>query len=124
MQPDQEPDRLLRLLSRTMSALVASDTADLTSRQSAILMTCFLEARPQTVRGLSFLLRISKPAVSRALDRLSDLGMARRLPDAADGRSVLVEITRRGRDHLEFVKSVMAENGASAGTAPPALLAA
>ena len=56
---------------------VAADQPDLTMRQLAVLLTVYITAPPHTVRGLAANLNISKPAVTRALDRLSDLGLAR-----------------------------------------------
>ncbi len=75
---------------------VRSDEADLSARQMAILLTVFMRPGSHTVRGLSAGLRISKPAVTRALDRLCDLGYLRRVRDASDRRSVLVRRTVRG----------------------------
>jgi DNA-binding MarR family transcriptional regulator len=40
------------------------------------------------------------PAITRVLDRLTELGLARRGPDPRDGRSVLVQRTRLGGDFL------------------------
>jgi len=48
------------------------------------------------VRGLSEALNISKPAITRALDRLSSLGMVKRKVDEEDRRSVLVQRTVKG----------------------------
>jgi DNA-binding MarR family transcriptional regulator len=48
------------------------------------------------VRGLAEALSLGKPAVSRALDALGGYGLAVRLPDEADKRSVIVQTTARG----------------------------
>ena len=45
---------------------------DLSTRQMAILLTVYLTEGPHSVRGLANGLSISKPATSRALDRLGD----------------------------------------------------
>jgi DNA-binding MarR family transcriptional regulator len=63
---------------------------DLSARQLSLLLTVYLTPPPHTVRGLAELLRVSKPAISRALDRLGMLGFARRKRDEADRRNVLV----------------------------------
>ena len=61
------------------------------------------------MRGLAALLRISKPAVTRALDRLGMLGLARRRRDDQDRRSVLVQRTVKGSVFLsDFAESVSA----------------
>ena len=64
---------------------------------------------PHTVRGLAENLNISKPAVTRAIDRLSTLEMVRRKSDENDRRSVLVQRTVKGsvflREYSEIIAS-------------------
>ena len=98
---------------------------DLSSRQLALLLTVYLTPPPHTVRGLAGTLSISKPAISRALDRLGRLGFVRRKRDDADRRNVLVQRTVKGSVFLtEFSQLVltsqqaaMAEAGAGSGAA-------
>ena len=60
-----------------------------------------------TVRGLAAALGISKPAVTRALDRLGQLELARRKRDEADRRNVLVQRTVKGSVFLaDFASTV------------------
>jgi DNA-binding MarR family transcriptional regulator len=75
---------------------VAGDNPDLTQRQLAILLIVFMRPPPHTVRGLAAQLKISKPAVTRALDALSRLGYVKRKRDDADRRNVLVQRTVKG----------------------------
>lgn len=70
---------------------------DLTLRQCAVLLRVATEAAPQTVRGMAAALNISKPAITRALDRLAKEGLAARVVDPADRRSVHVQLTENGR---------------------------
>jgi len=86
----------LALLKDVLAETVRADGPDLNVRQAAILLRVSLEPGPHTVRGLAEALGIGKPAVSRALDALSGLGLAARLPDESDRRSVLVQTTARG----------------------------
>jgi len=86
----------LALLKDVLAETVRADGPDLNVRQAAILLRVSLEPGPHTVRGLAEALGLGKPAVSRALDALSGLGLATRLPDEADRRSVLVQTTARG----------------------------
>ncbi|MDP3737172.1 MAG: MarR family transcriptional regulator [Hyphomonadaceae bacterium] len=86
----------LALLKDVMAETVRADGPDLNARQAAILLRVSLESGPHTVRGLAEALSLGKPAVSRALDALSGLGLAIRTPDDADRRSVLVQPTARG----------------------------
>lgn len=79
---------------------VRRDAPDLSARQMAALLTVYMTAPPHTVRGLAVELNASKPAVSRALDRLGRLGLARRKRDPDDKRSVLVQRTVKGSVYL------------------------
>ncbi|MBO6834978.1 MAG: MarR family transcriptional regulator [Alphaproteobacteria bacterium] len=82
----------------------------------AVLTTVYLCASPHTVRGLAETLNVAKPAVTRALDRLSDLGLVRRKPDPDDRRSVLVQRTVKGSVFLsefgELIVKAAEETGA------------
>jgi DNA-binding MarR family transcriptional regulator len=86
----------LALLNDVLAETVRADGPDLNARQAAILLRVALEPGPHTVRGIAEALELGKPAVSRALDALSGLGLAVRLPDEHDRRSVLVQATARG----------------------------
>ena len=104
--------RNLKALGLWRTALVASvrkDAPDLSARQLAILLQVYLTDPPHTVRGLASLLNISKPAVTRALDRLSVLGFVKRKRDAEDKRNVLVQRTVKGSVYLsDFAELVVA----------------
>lgn len=86
----------LALLKDVLAETVRADGPDLNVRQAAILLRVSLETGPHTVRGLAEALQLGKPAVSRALDALEGLGLAQRVPDESDRRSVLVQSTARG----------------------------
>ncbi len=72
--------------------------SDLTVRQLNVLFAC--QAEPQTVRGLAEAMQVSKPAVSRAVDRLEAVGYVARQDDPSDRRSVLVKLTTGGQDWM------------------------
>ena len=63
---------------------------------------------PHTVRGLAAALNISKPAISRALDRLGELDFVRRKLDPVDRRSVLLLQTSAGQAFLNDLREMMA----------------
>src|SRR3978361_219031 len=110
-------DALTQVLRKTILALVRRDEADLTSRQFGVFLTVYLTAGPHTVRGLAAGLNVSKPAITRALDRLGELSLARRKVDPMDRRSVLVQQTLKGTAFLRDLRSIMAE--AAAATKKP-----
>lgn len=90
----------LDLWRRTVVIGARCQEADLTTRQMAVLLTVYLVPQPHTVRGLARALQISKPAVTRGLDRLSKLDLVRRQVDQGDRRSILVQRTDKGAEFL------------------------
>lgn len=90
----------LELWRNSLVASVRGDAPDLSARQMALLLCVYLCEGPHTVRGLAKDLKISKPAVSRALDRLGELNYIRRERDDLDRRNVLVQRTPVGASFL------------------------
>jgi DNA-binding MarR family transcriptional regulator len=91
--------KAVQALDLWRSAIVESvrrDAPDLSARQMALLLTVYLTPPPHTVRGLATILNVSKPAITRAVDRLSEYGLLRRKVDEADRRSVLMQRTVKG----------------------------
>lgn len=88
------------------------DGPDLTARQTAILLTIYLEPGPHTVRGLAAHLGLGKPAVVRALDTMAAAGLVRRVPDPADRRSVFLEPTEAGGERLADFAGLIARQAA------------
>jgi DNA-binding MarR family transcriptional regulator len=99
----------LDLWRRTIVTGVRRDAPDLSARQMALLLTVYLTPPPHTVRGLAATLKVSKPAITRALDRLGELDMLRRKVDETDRRSVLIQRTVKGsvflREYGEIIVS-------------------
>lgn len=73
---------------------------DLTARQTAVLLTIYLNSGPHTVRGLAKHLGLGKPAIVRAIDALQLAGLLQRIPDPADRRNVFITGTDQGTTHL------------------------
>ncbi|MEI8395278.1 MAG: MarR family transcriptional regulator [Rhodospirillaceae bacterium] len=104
----------LGLWRKALVASVRRDAPDLSARQMALLLTVYLCEPPHTVRGLAATLNISKPAITRALDRLSVLGFIKRKRDAEDRRNVLVQRTVSGSVFLSEFAELVVEAGAVA----------
>ena len=116
---DENPsDGLLDVLRHTIVAMARRDGFDLSARQLAIFLTCYLEDEAQTIRGLAIRLHVSKPAITRALDRLSEFDLVRRKTDPLDRRSVLVQRTVAGVNFLRDIKRMLAD-AAEVATALP-----
>jgi len=108
--------QVLALWRNALVTSVRSDSPDLSARQMALMLTVYLSDRQHTVRGLAAELNISKPAISRALDRLGELGFIRRKRDEEDRRNVIVQRTVKGSvyltDFAQWIKT--AESGIKA----------
>ncbi len=122
-------DQMVSIFRDTVVALVRRDGPDLSARQLGVFLTCYLQDGNHTVRGLAAELNVSKPAITRALDRLSELDLARRKVDPQDRRSVLVQRTLKGQAFLRELRSIMQEASSTkretaaqggASEAPPA----
>ncbi len=113
MAANPSSDLLVGVLRDTIVALVRRDGADLSARQLGVFLTCYLQDGAHTVRGLAAELNVSKPAITRALDRLSELELARRKVDPMDRRSVLVQRTLKGAAFLRDLRSTMNEASAA-----------
>ncbi len=86
----------LLLWRDVMADAVRAENPDLSMRQWAILLTVYLHPGPHTVRALARELNVPKPAISRALDALSILGLVRRVRNEQDRRIVNVQRTPEG----------------------------
>lgn len=102
------------------AALVRSDDPDLTGRQMTVLLKVYLDDQHQTVRGLAAYAQVSKPAITRALDRLAEFDLIRRQIDPQDRRSVIVQRTSTGRifvarfgDTLTDASTIKIDDGAT-----------
>src|ERR1700686_4353639 len=107
MANNPSPDQLVGILRDTVVALVRRDGPDLSARQLGVFLTCYLESEAQTVRGLAAKLGVSKPAITRALDRLSEFDLVRRKTDPLDRRSVLVQRTATGMAFMRELRTIL-----------------
>src|SRR3712207_4747366 len=108
---DQNPTFLLQ---KAVLSLVTQDGTDLTARQLGVFLTVHLDEGPHTVRGLAARLNVCKPAITRALDKLGELGLARREIDPQDRRSVVVRPTDLGWRFLGELQRAMGQAAAGA----------
>jgi len=106
------------ILRQTVIAPVRRESPDLTARQLGVFLTCYLDDEAQTVRGWAAKLKVSKPAITRALDRLSEFDLVRRKTDPLDRRSVSAQWTATGMAFLRDLKRVLAHAGSEADKAP------
>ena len=107
MISNEVSDGLAGILRTAIVELVRRDGPDLSARQLGVFLTCYLETEAQTVRGLAAKLGVSKPAITRALDRLSEFDLVRRKTDPLDRRSVLVQRTATGMAFLRELRTIL-----------------
>ncbi|MBL4721210.1 MAG: MarR family transcriptional regulator [Alphaproteobacteria bacterium] len=104
------PNRLLKLWHDALLESVRRDTPDLSARQMSVLLAVYVVPPPHTVRGLSSSMNVSKPAITRALDKLCALDFLRRKPDETDRRSIVVQRTVKGSVFLSDFGDSIAES--------------
>lgn len=100
--------------AKALLGLIRDGRRDLSARQLGVLTTLALQPELNTIRSLAVHLRVSKPAITRAVDRLEAEGLAKRRPDPKDRRSVCIGISPAGSSYLDdievgLLKPAMAE---------------
>lgn len=89
---------------------VRSEEVDLSARQMTIFLTIYLLVDEEhTVRSLSKLLQISKPAISRAVNYLVSNEYIRKKPDEEDARSFFINKTIKGKILIEKMEYLISE---------------
>lgn len=97
----------------TLIDYVRSGEPDLTNRQMALMLLVYLDPGPHTVRGLARALNVSKPVVTRALNRLGALSYLRRQRDETDKRNIFVARTPEGAEFLAEFGQFVTGDGVS-----------
>ncbi len=95
----------------SLISIVRSELPDLTNRQMGIMLSVALAPGPHTVRGLAERLSVSKPVVTRALNKLTALGYLARKRDRNDGRNIFIEMTAAGAKFLERFNQLLGDAG-------------
>ncbi|GGE33257.1 MarR family transcriptional regulator [Agaricicola taiwanensis] len=106
------PAQALRLWHNVMMAQVTDGEPDLSARQTAILLTIYMDAPPHTVRGLAKKLSVTKPVITRALDTMGKMELVARRRDDADRRNVIVQRTVKGALFVERLADLLVREAA------------
>lgn len=118
LAPPADDQLLLQTLRGATVAMVRSDAPDLSARQLGVFLTTYLTEGPHTVRGMAAELNVSKPAITRALDRLGELDLLQRKVDPLDRRSVLAQRTSKGGKFLAQLRRTLSAAAAGEDAAP------
>src|SRR5947209_12418040 len=116
--PDVAPSTVaLWLLATRAGRLTEAFTREVLAEQGiegtefSILVFLLLSSGPRrtTMSDLANAVVLSQPGTTRALQRSERNGTIRKLPDPADGRSLVIELTRKGRKVVETAMRVLFE---------------
>ncbi len=116
--PDVAPSTVaLWLLATRAGRLTEAFTREVLAERGiegtefSILVFLLLGAGPRrtTMSDLARAVVLSQPGATRALQRSERNGTIRKLPDPADGRSVVIELTKKGRKVVETAMRVLFE---------------
>ena len=76
--------------------------ADVTMTQFKVLLTVYIDG-PQSCGALASALDLSLPTMTGILNRLNRRGYLRRHRDPRDGRRVMSDLSKKGRDMMEHL---------------------
>ncbi len=100
----------IAMLGRVVDRIVADpEMPDLTLRQLGVLMRVEASKHPLSVKDMAPDLNVSKPAITRAIDRLSDLGLVERRSSKLDRRLIEVRATAKGMSYLSKLDRAIAK---------------
>jgi DNA-binding MarR family transcriptional regulator len=105
-------DPRIVVLHGTLLALVRRDGRDLTARQLTAFLSVYMDEHTHTVSSLAELLHISRPGVTRIMDRLVQFDLVAREEDREDRRRVLVRRTTRGAAFFRELVGISRQVGA------------
>ncbi len=95
---------------QVLTLLIREQSLDLTTRQTAILLTIYLDSPPHSIKSLAQQFDISKAAVCRAIDTLSTQGLVKRKRDDNDKRLVYIQRTVKGSVFLSEFSSFILQS--------------
>ncbi|HKZ12920.1 MAG TPA: MarR family transcriptional regulator [Solirubrobacterales bacterium] len=99
---------LLARANRLIRLLMRSGQHELSRTEAGVLST--LTEGPCRITELAATEALAQPTVTQLVDKLEGRGLVLRGRSGDDGRVVLVEISRLGRDHLEELRAEIRAN--------------
>jgi DNA-binding MarR family transcriptional regulator len=92
-----DDDDDLHALRDSLIRMVRSNSRDLTCRQLGVLMISCTAPKPIPAYVLVERLDVTRPVITRVMDKLVGLGLARKYRNPEDGRSMLLVASTKGR---------------------------
>jgi DNA-binding MarR family transcriptional regulator len=99
--------RALSFWNNVTKATLKDMPVDLSSRQTAVMLTVYLVPPPHSVKSLSDGLKISKPAICRAIDVLENERLVKRTRNRHDNRNVIIQRTAKGAAYLNELADII-----------------
>ncbi len=93
-----------RRLARGLAVVLAEDDATLDGYR---LLRALGGSRGRSMGELASALHLPAPTLTRLVDGAVDAALAYRLPDAEDGRKVVVQLSERGRARLARLEALV-----------------
>jgi DNA-binding MarR family transcriptional regulator len=104
-----ESDYYIFSLRNLCTAIMQREGRDLSSRQLSILLTCYLQQGPHTVRALAAELSATKPEITRALNCLESFDLLRRKINPIDHRRVVIQRTKKGIGFIHQLRQTIVD---------------
>ena len=92
-----------------LTHMAKNDDNQLTIRQLAVLVQLYVLNQQGSVRDFAAALNLSKPAVTRALDRLEEIDLLRRNTSKDDRREIELLKTPKGQAFIESFECFFGE---------------
>jgi DNA-binding MarR family transcriptional regulator len=99
--------RALSFWNNVTQAALKEMPIDLSARQTAVMMTVYLVPPPHSVKSLADGLKISKPAICRAIDALEKQRLVKRTRNRHDNRNVFIQRTAKGANYLNELADII-----------------
>jgi DNA-binding MarR family transcriptional regulator len=106
---DDDASRLRLAVARISRHLRAVDVSSALTPTQASLLSTVVRGGRLGLSELSALEGVDAPTLSRAVSRLEEQGLFRRLPDPDDGRAVTVEATAAGKRLQQRLRAARAD---------------
>ncbi len=108
--PHRVDDAKIDTLRNILLALVRRDGRDLTARQLTAFLSVYTADSVHTVSTLADEMNISRPGVTRVMDRLVQFDLMAREEDREDRRRVLARRTARGLEFFRDLSEIIKES--------------
>jgi DNA-binding MarR family transcriptional regulator len=97
-------DAVLEWLRRIFWSVVRNGDPDLTTRQLALLLLAQDSLKPIGLKEVAMTLKIPKPSVTRAIDRLQFLQLIDRRPSSEGGKQLTLHLSGQGENYIQMMR--------------------